>query len=109
VDGVLKSLTVGSSTATGHVLSDLVAGKDLTKAVIYGDVRGEVHVGGNLGSLTARHVTSGITVVGNLSSLTTTSTLVAGAPPVDYVFQNPDPEADGQLLVTGSIGKVTHV
>jgi hypothetical protein len=109
VDGVLKSLTVGTTGTTGHVLSDLLVGVDLTKVAIYGDLRGQVEVGGSLGSLVAHHITSSITVAGNLKSLTTTSTLVAGVEPVDYVFQNPDPEADGELSVSGAIGRVRTV
>jgi hypothetical protein len=54
----------------------------------------------------AHHITSSITVAGNLKSLTTTSTPVAGVDPVDYVFQNPDPEPSGTLVVEGTIGKV---
>lgn len=109
VDGALTSLTVGSRSATGHLLSDLLVGVDLTKVAIFGDLRGQVQVTGNLGSLVARHITNSITVVGDLKSLTTTSTLAVGLSPVDYLFQNPDPEADGELLVTGSISRLTQV
>jgi hypothetical protein len=108
VDGLLKSLTVGSRAVTGHLFSEVLVQGDLTKAAIFGDLWGDVEVTGNLGTLTARHISSTISVAGNLKSLTTTSTPAVGVAPVDYVFQNPDPEVDGQLLVTGTIGRVTH-
>jgi len=81
---------------------------DLTKAAVFGNLWGDVEVTGSLGALTARHITSTISVAGNLKSLTTTSTLAVRVAPVDYAFQNPDPEVDGELLVAGSIGRVTQ-
>jgi hypothetical protein len=37
---------------------------------------------------------------GNLNSLSTTSSVVADVSPVDYLFQNPSPEAEGTTRLT---------
>jgi hypothetical protein len=47
-------------------------------------------------------------VTGNLRSLSTASQITEGAAPADAVFVN-NPEPDGSLTVTGTIGRLRQL
>ena len=92
----LEKMTEGDVTVVGS----------LTRAAIYGDVRASMTVQGDLGRLTAGLICGQVSVVGDLGSLITSSGLVPGLHPVDFVLQNPDPEPDGSLTVGGLIRRI---
>jgi chitodextrinase len=108
VGGALGNLTVGTRTAPADLVGELVVAGKLSNLAVSRDVRGAVTVGGNLTTFTAQHIASAITVAGDLGSLSTTSTIGPGVPPVDAVFTN-NPEPIGSLTVTGAITKLRQL
>jgi hypothetical protein len=87
VDGSLSVLALGARTAPTDVLAGLM-------------------VGGNAGRLRLGYIGNSLTIAGDLTKLTTTSTLAPGTAPVDFQCLNPDPMTDGELIVTGNVGRV---
>ena len=88
VGGDLRSLAVGSRGVVSTLFSD-------------------VNVGDDLGRLTAGPIWGDIVVVNDVRQVSTTSTVVpVGAPPPDFIFNNPPP---GSLTAGGTIRQVRQL
>jgi len=105
VVGAVASLSVGSRTSPADVLSDILIAGGLRQAS-FGDVHGMLDVGGSVARLSAGYICDSITIAGDLGNLKTMSALSAPVGLEDWVFDNPGAMDDGDLTVTGSIGRI---
>ena len=133
---VLVASDVGRLTTAGDLLGDVYVTGSLRRAAIGGDlgeagdlfdvagdlyrlsvgsrrepgaVWADVSVGGDVRRFSAGPIYGTVAVTGDLGSLTTTSELLTGTGQTDFIFDNPDPDPDGELIVAGRIGGVRWV
>jgi hypothetical protein len=108
VGGDVRGIAIGSRALGGDAQGDIEVWGSLRTLTVAGDLDGALTAHGDLTNFTAQRICSAITVAGDLGKLATASTIGTGIAPVDTVFVN-NPEPDGSLTVTGTIGKLRQL
>jgi hypothetical protein len=104
--GSLSKLTVGARGLLSDLVSTVNVTDDASGIGVFGRLVGNITVGGSLEKLTAGPIWGAITVTGDVNGLTTSSGLLPGVFPIDYLFVN-GADPTGSLQAAGTITKIS--